>query len=243
MFCDNCGKKINKDAAFCNGCGTPVENDEEAATELEDALNHRLNNVIRLRGTMVAIFAGIFVFFGILGLFFAEDGMGMILIYPALILINAGIVLVPKFIAQYGSQGTFDPMSLTKGNMIVSFINIGAFLIMILAGDGHIISLLILIPDLLSLTQVRMIYSLAGKTSSSSVPKAESYSPQPLTVNANTTMRSNSYEVGQNVFARWDNGENYYPGIISAVIFKHGVYISAATASRAGKFGKLKADY
>jgi len=251
MFCSKCGKKLGAGSAFCDGCGTPVENgeivhNEGASAEMEDAINHRLNNVIRLRGTMAAIFAGIFVFFGILGLFFAEGGMGTILIYPALVLINVGVVLVPKFLAQYGSQRTFDPMLLTKGNMIVSFINIGAFLILLLAGDGHIIALLILIPDFLLLTQVMMIYSLAGQVSSPSTPKTEyplksevksdkifdsrdshsedngvkpakSNNLPPVTANINATLHSNVYEVGQTVFARWDNGEGYFPGVVSAV--------------------------
>jgi len=213
MYCDECGKKVSVDAAFCNGCGTPIERDElEIAieeeiksAEFDEAVSHRLGNVTRLRGTAAAIFAGIFVFFGIIGLFFAEEGMGTILIYPALVLINLGIVLVPNFIAQYGSKGSFDPMTFAKGNMIVSFVNIGAFLIMLLAGDGHIISLLILIPDFLLLTQVKMIFNLIGRIS------------PPATTNATATPHSNVYEVEQTVFARWDSGEVYYPGIISAV--------------------------
>jgi len=182
-------------------------------------LNHRLGNITKLRATMV----GIFVFTAVIALFFGE-GITAIL-HPALLVINAGIILVPYFITQYGSQGTFNPMTTVKGNMIISFINIGATLIMFLAGDGNLLGLVIHIPDFLLLTQVKMIYNLANFSDSDvkhSPNRNDNHSESfdnriTVTANTNTATGGNGYKVGQTVFARWDNGASYFPGIVSAI--------------------------
>ena len=254
MYCDECGNKINENAAFCNGCGTQFEDDEleaelravEEADEFEEALSHRLFNVTKLRLYTIAILGLASIAWLVSAIAFDGSTFGAI-ISIALLLINASIYFVPNFIADYGSRRTFDPMLITKGNMIVSFVNIGVAFIQVLIGDGHILGLIVIrIPDFLLLTQVKMIYNLAGRVTPSSVhkteylPKREAKSdkafgsqssrnedtnvihdvvsnPAPVAANTDTTSGGNVYKVGQKVFARWNNGEVYFPGIVSAV--------------------------
>ncbi len=35
MFCKNCGKKLNDDAKFCNGCGVNFQTTEDVVTVVE----------------------------------------------------------------------------------------------------------------------------------------------------------------------------------------------------------------
>jgi len=258
MYCDECGKKLSADAAFCSGCGTQFEDEDdelaleaelravEEADEFEEALSHRLANVTKLRLYTIA-FYGLASIAWLVSAVAFDGSIFAVIVSFALLLINAGIYFVPDFIAEYGSRRTFDPMLITKGNMIVSFVNIGVALIQVLTGDGHIIGLLVIrIPDLLLLTQVKMIYNLAGRVSPPSIPKtkyplkkeakssetfgrgdsrngdksvnnANSNNPTPVAASINAIQHSNDYQVGQKVFARWDSGEGYFPGIVSAV--------------------------
>ena len=49
------------------------------------------------------------------------------------------------------------------------------------------------------------------------ISHTDSDNPLVETETVNDTPPGNVYEIGQNVFARWDNGESYFPGIISSV--------------------------
>jgi len=226
MFCDKCGKKLGEGSAFCDGCGKPIENGQieyngGTSVDIDDALNRLLSNITKLRRIMFYIFTGLLVFSGVFGLLlgFAENRTQTILftiVYMVMAVINATVEMAAK-------QRTSGPMLLTKYNMIVTFINIGVWFILGLVGDGtiigFIISLVLLIPDVLILVQVKIVYNLAGQVSPSSIPKAEikRENPPSVAVNANAPQSSNGYEVGQTVFARFDSSEFYFPGIISVI--------------------------
>ncbi|MCL2616399.1 MAG: hypothetical protein FWD96_01990 [Defluviitaleaceae bacterium] len=183
-------------------------------------IDHRLNNITRLRATA----AGLFGIFAIIGLIFGTNIVERFM-YLVLLLINGGVVVIPSFIATYGKDGSeriINPLPFVKSNMIVSFINISVCIIAVLSGNGGILGLIILLPDVLLLTQVKMVYNSIGEVPLSSTNKTKplqkkEYYPTPVAASVNAIQHSNDYQVGQKVFARWDNGEGYFPGIVSAV--------------------------